>query len=92
MRFCKSTLATKLILLTLLLAGIAAIASLQPKISAYRRSCDELSQQIGRLEVENEAIRDDIRALGSDASVVKAARERLNFVFDDEVIYLNEDH
>ena len=34
-------------------------------------------------------LQEDIEALGSDDSVMKIARERLNYVLDGEIIYIN---
>ncbi len=91
MRLCKSTLTTKLILLVLMIFAITTIVSLQPKIDAYGQTGAALSDEIFRLEQENLAIKDDIRSLGSDASVVEIAHERLNLVFEDEVIFIDND-
>lgn len=89
MRLCKSTLATKLILLALMIFAISTIVCLQPKIEAYEQTGDTLSDEIQRLEQENLAIKEDIRALGSDASVIEVAHERLNLVFEDEVVFVD---
>lgn len=91
MRLCKSKLTTKLILLALMVFAIATIASLQPKIDAYEQSSAALSEAIDKLEQENLDIKDDIRSLGSDDSVIEIAHERLNLVFEDEIILVDND-
>ncbi len=90
MRLCKSKLTTKLILLALMIYALVTIASLQPKIDDYDRSAAALSREIFALEQGNLALQDDIRALGSDEAVVEIAHERLNLVFEDETLYLDE--
>ncbi len=90
MRLCKSKLTTKLILLALMIYALVTIASLLPKINSCDQAAAALSQEIYRLEQENLSLQDDIRALGSDEAVVEIAHERLNLVFADEVLYLDE--
>ena len=91
MRLCKSKLTTKLILLALMVFAIASIASLKTKIDAYAQSSSALSEAIEKLEQENLETKNDIRALGSDEAVVDIAHERLNLVFEDEVILIDND-
>ena len=91
MRLCKSKLTTKLILLALIVFAIATIATLQPKIEAYTQSGAALSEAIDKLEQENAETKDDIRALGTDEAVVEVAHERLNLVFEDEIILIDND-
>ena len=91
MRLCKSKLTTKLILLALMIFAIATITSLKPVIAAYEQDAADLSEAIHMLEQENQSIKDDIRALGSDEAVVDIAHERLNLVFEDEVILVDHD-
>ena len=91
MRLCKSKLSTKLILLALIVFAIATIAGLQPKIDAYAQSGAALSEAIEKLEQENAETKDDIRALGTDEAVVEVAHERLDLVFEDEVILIDND-
>lgn len=89
MRLCKSKLTTKLILLALMIFAIATISSLKPIITAYEQESADLSEAIGMLEQENQEIKDDIRSLGSDEAVVEIAHERLNLVFEDEFVLLD---
>ena len=89
MRLCKSKLTTKLILLALMIFAIATIASLKPIIAAYEQDAADLSVAIGMLKQENQSIKDDIRALGSDQAVIDIAHERLNLAFEDEVILVD---
>lgn len=85
----KFSLITKLILLAVMAYAIVTIVSLQPKIDAQRAENKALSDEISALEQDNAALQEDIEALGSDDSVMKIARERLNYVLDGEIIYIN---
>ncbi len=85
----RFSLITKLILLVVMAYAIVTIVSLQLKIDAQRAENEALSDQISALEQDNAALRENIEALGSDDSVMKIARERLNYVLDGEIIYIN---
>ena len=88
-RLRRSSLTTMLILLVLLVFSIATVFILQPKIHQAEAEAAELSRQNQALAAENEAIKEDIRSLGSDDAVIRIARERLDYCFDDEVIYVD---
>ena len=83
------SLITKLVLLAVMAYAVVTIVSLQPKINTLRAENEALSDEILALEQDNAALQEDIEALGSDDSVMKIARERLNYVLDGEIIYIN---
>ena len=85
----KFSLITKLVLLAVMAYAVVTIVSLQPKINTLRAENEALSDEILALEQDNAALQEDIEALGSDDSVMKIARERLNYVLDGEIIYIN---
>ena len=85
----RFSLITKLILLAVMAYAVVTIVSLQPKINTLRAENEALSDEILALEQDNAALQEDIEALGSDDSVMKIARERLNYVLDGEIIYIN---
>lgn len=89
MRMCKSSLITKLLILAILIYAIVTIVMLQPKINALKEEKAQLSGEIDTLEQANLEIQEDISSLGSDASAIKFARERLNFVSEGETIYID---
>ena len=91
MRLCRSSMVTMLVLLVLLAVGITTTLALQPRIREARSEAAELASQNEALAAENEAVRDDIRALGSDDSVVEIARDRLNYCFEYETVYIDKD-
>lgn len=91
MRVRRSSLTTMLVLLVLLVFSITTVLILQPRIRQAESEAEALSRQNDALIAENEAIKEDIRDLGSDDSVIEIARERLDYCFDDEVIYTDTD-
>ena len=91
MRLRRASLTTMLVLLVLLVFSITTVLILQPKIRQAESEAEALSRQNDALIAENEAIKEDIRNLGSDDSVIEIARERLDYCFDDEVIYTDTD-
>lgn len=90
MQLCKSSFATKLILLLLLIYAVTTIAVLQSRISDTNQESAALSQEISKLEHENFALKDDIRSLGSDSSAIQIAHDRLGLVFKNEIIFVDE--
>ncbi len=89
MRLCKSSLITKLVILTVMLYAIVTIVTLQPKINALKAEKEALSEEVSGLQQSNLELQEDLAQLGTDASVTKIARERLNLVSDGEVIYID---
>lgn len=91
MRLRKSSLTTMLILLVLLAFSITTILILQPKLKEAESEAAELAQRNAVIAAENEAVKEDIRNLGSDEAVIEIARDRLDYCFDDEVVYVDTD-
>ena len=89
MRLCKSSLITKLVILTVMIYAIVTIVTLQPKINALKAEKEALSEEVSGLQQSNLELQEDIAQLGTDVSVLKIARERLNLVSDGEVIYID---
>ena len=89
MRLCRSSLITKLVILAVMLYAIVTIVTLQPKINALKSEKEALSEEVSALQQSNMALQEDIDQLGTDDSVIKIARERLNLVSDGEIIYIN---
>lgn len=85
----KSSLITWLILLTVAVYAIVTIVALQPKLNALGDESARLADEIAALEQSNLELEEDIAALGSDASVIEIAKERLNLVEDGETVYID---
>lgn len=89
MRLCRSSLITKLVILAVMIYAIVTIVTLQPKINALKSEKEALSEEVSTLQQSNLELQEDIDQLGTDASVIKIARERLNLVNDGETIYID---
>ena len=89
MRLCKSSLITKFIILAVMIYAIVTIVSLQPKIDQLDEKKAEIEAQIAQLQQENLALQEDIRNLGTDEATIELAKERLNMVEADEIIYVD---
>ena len=89
MRLCKSSLITKFVILAVMLYAIVTIVTLQPKINDLKEEQAALEGDVAAVQQSNLELREDIDALGTDASVLKIARERLNLVSDGEIIYID---
>lgn len=89
MRLRKSSRITKLILLAVVIYAIVTLVALQPEIDALRDESAKLAEEVSALEQSNLELKDDIAALGTDASVLEIAKERLNLVEDGEIVYID---
>ncbi len=89
MRLRKSALITKLVLLALAIFAVALIVKLRGQIDEMTARRDALAQQVAAAEQKNTALRQDIDLLGTDDSVRKIARERLNLVSDGEIVFVD---
>lgn len=85
----RSSLITKLIILAVMLFAIMTIVALQPKISSLKAEGATLSEEISDLQHANRVAQNRLDSLGSDESVIAVAREKLNFAFEDEIIYVD---
>lgn len=89
MRLLRTSVVTKLIIVAVIVYAAVTIVSLQPKIEALVQERNELAAQVDAAVGANDALRQDIDALGSDESVRQIARERLHLVEDGELIYVD---
>lgn len=84
-----SSLITKLIILTVVVFAIATLVALQPKIAALKAERAALTENVAALQQANRNAQAKLDALGTDESVIAVAREKLNFAFEDEIVYVD---
>lgn len=89
MRLCKSSLTTKLVILGIMIFAIVTIVAMQPRINALKEESRCLDAQIRELQQTNLELEADLAAVGSDDWVRQVARDRLNMVEDDEVVFID---
>lgn len=85
----RSSLITKLIILAVMLFAIVTIVTLQPKITALKAEGAALSEEIAGLRQSNRIAQAKLDNLGTDESVIAVAREKLNFAFEDEIVFVD---
>jgi len=73
----------------ILLLSLFGITALQQAIATDSMENEALREQISILEQENLELEHRIDSLGTDASAEELARERLHWVYDQEVVYIN---
>ena len=72
-----------------LLLSLFGITALQRAVAEDRIDNEAILEQIAELEQENLELEYRIDALGTDASAEELARERLHWVYDQEIVYIN---
>ncbi len=86
-KFRRTSLLTKLVILVLLISCSAILVSQQTQRRANEARAQELADQIAGLKEENQDLQQDIAGLGSDDSVENIAREELGLVGNGEIIF-----
>ena len=87
MKFRKSSLLIKLVVLILVVYATITLVSLQSQISAKREEAEALSKSITSAEEENQRLQDAIDNIDSDESVEEIARNKLGMTFPGEITF-----
>ena len=87
MKFRKSSLLIKLVVLILVVYATITLVSLQSQISAKREEAEALSRSITSAEEENQRLQDAIDNIDSDESVEEIARTKLGLAAQGEIIF-----
>ena len=85
----QSALITKLIILAVMVFAIVTIVALQPKINALKAEGDALNEEIATLQHDNQVLQRQLDPLGSDETIIAVAREKLNFAFENEIVFVD---
>ena len=85
MKFKRTSLWVKLLILVLVAFATVTLVSLQPQIDAMRAEAASLAESKVALEQENQQIQDDIDNMGTDEGVAKIARSKLGMRFEGEI-------
>lgn len=92
MRFRKTKLLTKLLILALLVYGTFTLVSLQKQIDTTNDEISRYEQQKVSALSENLQLQSDISALGTDESVKKLAEERLGMIAEGVVLFIPQNN
>ena len=80
MKFVKSSLLVKLVILILVVYATVTLVSLRKQITEKNEQEAILNSSIAATQQENNRIQDSIDALGPDAGVEAVARDKLGMV------------
>ena len=87
MKFRRSSLLIKLVILILVVYAAITLVSLESQISAKREEAEALSKSITTAEEENQRLQDAIDNIDSDESVEEIARNKLGLAAQGEIIF-----
>lgn len=89
MKFVRSSLLVKLVILILVVYATVTLVSLRQQITEKNSEAATLTGSITAAEQENDRLREAIDNLETDASIEDAAREKLGMVSEGEIIFKN---
>lgn len=87
MKFVKSSLLVKLILLILVVYATVTLVSLRQQINEKNEQEATLTGSIASTTQENNRIQDAIDALGTDEGVEAVARDKLGMVDEGDIVF-----
>ena len=87
MKFVRSSLLVKLILLIVVVYATVTLVSLRRQISAKQAEAAQLTSSITSAEQENSRLNDAIENIDTDAGVEAVAREKLGMVGEGEIVF-----
>ncbi len=87
MKFVKSSLLVKLIILIVVVYATVTLVSLRRQISAKQAEAAQLTSGITSAEQENSRLTDAIENIDTDAGIEAVAREKLGMVAEGEIVF-----
>lgn len=87
MRFKRSSLLTKLLILVLVGYAAVTLVSLQSQVTEQQTTAAELERSIAAAKQENLRLEQAIDGLDTDEGVVDAARQKLGWVSENEIVF-----
>lgn len=87
MKFVKSSLLVKLVVLALVVYAAFTLVSLRSQINEKRQEAALLTSSITAAEQENSRLQESIDQMDTDAGIEAAAREHLGMVAEGEIIF-----
>ncbi|MHB8926737.1 MAG: FtsB family cell division protein [Bacillota bacterium] len=79
----------RLLFVGLLIYGVSVFAAQEVRVYQLKAQESRVQGEIRRLQQENQALREQITLMHSDAVIEKVAREQLGLVKDGEIPYFN---
>jgi cell division protein FtsL len=87
MKFVRSSLLVKLVVLILVVYAVVTLVSLRSQITAKETQAAALTTSIAAAEQENGRLQESIDELDTDAGVEKVARDKLGMVSNGEIVF-----
>lgn len=87
MKFVKSSLLVKLLILILVVYATITLVNLRAQISEKNAEAASLTSSITAVEQENGRLQDAFDALGTDESIASIAQEKLDMVHEGEIVF-----
>lgn len=87
MRFKRSSMLTKLLILVLVVYAAVTLVSLQSQVTEKQAEAEALRQSIEAAKQENLRLEQAIDTLDTEEGVKNAAREKLGWVSQDELVF-----
>ena len=87
MKFVRSSLLVKLVILILVVYATVTLVSLRSQVTQKNSEAAALTGSITAVEQENGRLQEAIDNLDTDAGIEDAAREKLGMVSEGEIIF-----
>lgn len=87
MKFVKSSLLVKAILLVIVVYATVTLVSLRRQITAKEAQAAQLTSSITTAEQENNRLSDAIETADTDEGIEAIAREKLGMVGEGEIVF-----
>jgi len=87
MKFVKSSLLVKLVVLILVVYAVVTLVSLRSQITAKNAQAATLTGNIAAAEQENGRLQEAIDNVDTDEGVEEVAREKLGMVAQGEIVF-----
>ena len=87
MRFKRSSLLTKILILVLVVYATVTLVSLQSQVTEKEAEAQALQSDITAAKQENLRLEQAIDALDTDEGVEDVARQKLGWVADGEIVF-----
>ena len=87
MRFRKSSLILKFIILIVAVYSTVTLVSLQSQISEKKAEAADLTLASGATELENQRLEDEIANVDTEEGITEIARNKLGLVNEGEMVF-----
>ncbi len=87
MRFQKSSLVTKLLVLVLVVYATVTLVRLQDQLTAKKAEATQLTQELDAIEQENQRLEQAIDALDTDEGIAAVARQKLGMINRNQIVF-----